>query len=243
MRRRPLLVALLAAAALAHASPAYAGGRFVGSVRAFQQAVQDFRMTGGRIVLLPGDYRRPLVVGPRSDSQLEIVGSPGARVQTLSIVESQAVTVRGLVVRPMGANAIVTVERSRQIVFRGDAFTAKHTEFKVGLRLDYSSGVLIRNSTFSHCGDRTPKWSTCLLPRWAARVRTRVHSIYSDLFATEERLSGEAGNSVIRENRFDRALAYHRLGQCAHQDRSSSSATAFSSPETCSGSARAAGPS
>ena len=177
MRRRPLLVALLAAAALAHASPAYAGGRFVGSVRAFQQAVQDFRMTGGRIVLLPGDYRRPMVVGPRSDSQLEIVGSPGARVQTLSIVESQAVTVRGLVVRPLGANAIVTVERSRQIVFRGDAFTAKHTEFKVGLRLDYSSGVLIRNSTFSHCGDRTPKWSTCLLPRWAARRAGRAQLV------------------------------------------------------------------
>ena len=218
MRRRPLLVALLAAAALAHASPAYAGGRFVGSVRAFQQAVQDFRMTGGRIVLLPGDYRRPLVVGPRSDSQLEIVGSPGARVQTLSIVESQAVTVRGLVVRPMGANAIVTVERSRQIVFRGDAFTAKHTEFKVGLRLDYSSGVLIRNSTFSHCGDRTPKWSTCLLPRWAARVRV-VHNWFHDCRGCDF-IGGRIGpNSVIRENRFDRALACHTgWVKCAHQD-------------------------
>ena len=208
MRRRPLLVALLAAAALAHASPAYAGGRFVGSVRAFQQAVQDFRMTGGRIVLLPGDYHRPMVVGPRSDSQLEIVGSPGARVQTLSIVESQAVTVRGLVVRPMGANAIVTVERSRQIVFRGDAFTAKHTESKVGLRLDYSSGVLIRNSTFSHCGDRTPKWSTCLLPRWAARVRV-VHNWFHDCRGCDF-IGGRIGpSSVIRENRFDRALACH----------------------------------
>jgi glutamate-ammonia-ligase adenylyltransferase len=30
-----------------------------------------------------------------------------------------------------------------------------------------------------------------------ARVRTRVHGVYSDLFATEERLSGEAGNLVF----------------------------------------------
>ena len=153
MRRRPFLVALLAAAALAHASPAYAGGRFVGSVRAFQQAVQDFRMTGGRIVLLPGDYRRPLVVGPRSDSQLEIVGSPGARVQTLSIVESQAVTVRGLVVRPMGANAIVTVERSRQIVFRGDAFTAIHGPLGADAAIGDTGGEISHGCVRLHVDD------------------------------------------------------------------------------------------
>src|SRR5919198_6065522 len=107
MRRRSLLLAVLAAAVLAHAAPAYAGARFVDSRRAFQRAVRDFSQTGGRIVLLPRDYVRPLVVGPRSDSQLEIVGTSGARVQTLEIVRSQAVTVRGLVVRPLGGNASV----------------------------------------------------------------------------------------------------------------------------------------
>jgi hypothetical protein len=218
MRRRHILVALLAAAVLAHAAPAYAGARFVGSARAFQQAVQDFRTTGGRIVLLPRDYRRPLLVGPRSDSQLEIVGSPGARIQTLSIQHSQAVTVRGLVVRPMGANAIVLVESSQRIVFRGDAFTAKHTHKKVGLRLDYSRDVLIRNSTFAHCGDRTPKWSTCLLPRWAAGVRV-VHNWFHDCRGCDF-IGGRIGpNAVIRENRFDRALACHTgWVKCAHQD-------------------------
>jgi hypothetical protein len=218
MRRRPLLVALLAAAALAHAAPAYAGARFVGSARAFQQAVRDFSATGGRIVLLPRDYRRPLTVGPRSNSPLEIVGSPGARVQSLSIVQSQAVTVRGLVVRPMGANAIVLVQSSQQIVFRGDAFTAKHTRYKVGLRLDYSRGVLIRNSSFAHCGDRTPKWSTCLLPRWAADVRV-VHNWFHDCRGCDF-IGGRIGpNGVIRENRFDRALACHTGWiKCAHQD-------------------------
>lgn len=216
--RRPLLV-LLVAAMLGHAAPAYAGAaRFVTTGAAFQKAVADFRQTGGRIVLLPGDYRRPLVVGPRSNSSLDIVGTLGARVQTLEILGSQSVTVRGLVVRPLGGNAGVLAERSRHIVFRGDTFTAKHTHFKVGLRLDFSRGVLIRNSDFSHCGDRTPKWSTCLLPRWAARVRV-VHNWFHDCRGCDF-IGGRAGpNVVIRENRFDRALACHTgWVKCAHQD-------------------------
>ena len=218
MRRRPVLAALLAAAALAHAAPAYAGARFVGSASAFQQAVEDFRTTGGRIVLLPRDYRRPLVVGSRSDSLLEIVGAPGARVQTLSLLRSQAVTVRGLVFRPVNGNARVLVDRSRRIIFRGDSFTAKHTDYKVALRLDASRGVLIRNSSFSHCGDRTRKWSLCLLPRWASNVRV-VHNWFHDCRGCDF-IHGRAGPGfVIRENRFDRALACHTgWVKCAHQD-------------------------
>ena len=217
MRKR-LLLALLAAAVLAPAAPAYAGARFVASGRAFQKAVSDFRQTGGRIVLLPGDYRRPLVVGPRSNSVLDIVGTDGARVQSLRIARSRDVIVRGLVVRPLTGDARVMVKRSRGIVFRGDTFTAKGTEFKVGLRLDHSRGVVVRSSTFSHCGDHTPKWSTCLLPRWARDVRI-VRNWFHDCRGCDF-IGGRIGpNGVIRENRFDRALAC-RTGwvKCAHQD-------------------------
>ena len=216
--RRLLPFVLLAAAVLAHAAPAYAGARFVGSRRAFQQAVSDFRQVGGRIILLPGDYTGPLVVGPRSNSVLEIVGSTGTRVQTLELLGAQSVTVRNLVVRPLGGKAGILAERSRNIVFKGDTFTAKHTHSKVGLRLDFSRGVIVRNSNFSHCGDRTPKWSTCLLPRWAARVRV-VHNWFHDCRGCDF-IGGRAGpHLVIRENRFDRALACHTgWVKCAHQD-------------------------
>jgi len=217
MRKR-LLLALLAFAVLAPAAPAYAGARFVASGRAFQKAVADFRQTGGRIVLLPGDYRRPLVVGPRSNSVLDIVGTDGARVQSLRIARSRDVIVRGLVVRPLTGDARVMVKRSRRIVFRGDTFTAKGTEFKVALRLDRSRGVVVRSSTFSHCGDRTPKWSTCLLPRWARDVRI-VRNWFHDCRGCDF-IGGRIGpHGVIRENRFDRALAC-RTGwvKCAHQD-------------------------
>jgi Right handed beta helix region len=216
--RRLLPLALLAAAALANAAPAYAGARFVGSRSGFQRAVSDFRLTGGRIILLPGDYRGPLAVGPRSNSPLEIVGSQGTRVQTLDLIRTQAVTVRNLVVRPLDGKAGIVAERSHDIVFRGDTFTAKHTHSKVGLRLDFSRSILVRNSNFSHCGDRTPKWSTCLLPRWAARVRI-VHNWFHDCRGCDF-IGGRAGpHVVIRENRFDRALACHTgWVKCAHQD-------------------------
>jgi hypothetical protein len=217
MRPR-LLLALLAAAVLVPAAPAYAGARFVASGRAFQKAVADFRQTGGRIVLLPGDYRRPLVVGPRADSLLDIVGTAGARIQSLRLQHSRNVIVRGLVIHPLTGDAGIVAKRSRRIVFRGDTFTAKGTRFKVGLRLNHSRGVLIRNSTFSHCGDHTPKWSTCLLPRWAANVRI-VHNWFHDCRGCDF-VGGRAGpNMVIRENRFDRALVC-RTGwaKCVHQD-------------------------
>jgi len=217
MRKR-LLLALLAAAVLAPAAPAYAGARFVASGRTFQKAVADFRQTGGRIVLLPGDYRRPLVVGPRSNSVLDIVGTDGARVQSLRIARSRDVIVRGLVVRPLTGDARVMVKRSRGIVFRGDTFTAKGTEFKVGLRLDHSQGVVVRSSTFSHCGDHTPKWSTCLLPRWARDVRI-VRNWFHDCRGCDF-VHGLFGYDLtLRGNRFERALPCRMDHErCGHQD-------------------------
>jgi hypothetical protein len=220
MRRRPALTALAtAAAALAlHAPPAQGATRFVASARGFQQAVLDFQQSGGKIVLLPGDYRRALVVGPRSRHRLDVVGARGARVQSLAIVRSRAVTVRGLVFRPLTEDARVLVKRSRAVAFRGDTFTAKRTAYKVGLRLDYSSGVVVRGSVFSHCGDRTPRWSLCLRPRWAAHVRI-LHNWFHDCRGCDF-VGGRAGpDLVVRGNRFERALACHTgWVKCTHQD-------------------------
>lgn len=220
MRRRLVLVMLATAitAGGALASPAYGATRFVATGSGFQQAVRDFRGSGGRIVLLPGDYLRPLVVGPRSPRRLDIVGTTGARVQSLRIVRSRAVTVRGLIFRPLTGDARVLAKRSHGLVFRGDTFTAKRTRYRVGLRLDYSNGVLVRNSDFSHCGDHTPKWSTCLLPRWASHLRI-THNWFHDCRGCDF-IGGRAGPEVvIRGNRFDRALACHTgWVKCGHQD-------------------------
>ena len=218
--RRSLLLAVLAAAiaACVLAPPARAATRYVGSARAFQRAVLHFQRSGGKIVLLPGDYRQPLEIGPRSARPLSVVGAPGARVQSLRIVRSRAVTIESLIVRPLGGNAQVLAKRSSGIVFRGDTFTAKRTSYKVGLRLDFSRNVVVRNSRFSHCGDHTPKWSTCLLPRWASHL-TVMTSWFHDCRGCDF-IGGRAGpDLVIQDNRFDRALACNTgWVKCSHQD-------------------------
>jgi Right handed beta helix region len=216
---RPFLVAaLLAPFALVPATPALAGTRYVDSGEGFQRAVSELRSSGGRIVLLPGDYRRHVVIGPRSARRLQIVGAPGARVQSLSILRSQAVTIRSLIVRPLTGDAGVIARRSRDIVFRGDTFTAKRSRFRVRVRLDRSDGVVVRNSAFSHCGDRTRRFTTCLMPRWASNV-TVFHNWFHDCRGCDF-IGGRAGpDLVIRDNRFDRALACTTgWVKCVHQD-------------------------
>ena len=149
---------------------------------------------------------------------------------------------RGLVVRPMGANAIVTVERSRQIVFRGDAFTAKHTEFKVGLRLDYSSGVLIRNSTLlalrrphpevvdlpaSRGGRRTSTVVQRLVPR-LPRLRLHRRPDGPNLGDPREPLRPRAGvpHGLGRSAPPGPDRALQRRRPSRHQERRSASARA-----------------
>src|SRR6266508_4192069 len=106
--RRSLVLAVLAAAIAACgllAPEARAATRYVDSARGFQRAVLDFQRSGGKIVLLPGGYRQPLEIGPRSAQPLSVVGAPGARVQSLRIIRSRAITVRSLIVRPLGRDA------------------------------------------------------------------------------------------------------------------------------------------
>ena len=118
--------------------PPYAGAPLRLEREAFQRAVLGLpARSAGRIVLLPGDYSRPLVVGPRSDSQLDIVGTAGrARPVASDRSARRPSPCAGSSCGRWAATPASWPKRSRQIVFRGDTFTAKRTEFKVGLRLE-----------------------------------------------------------------------------------------------------------
>ncbi len=76
-----------------------------------------------------------------------------------------------------------------------------------GCASNHSRGVVVRSSQFSHCGDHTPKWSTCLLPRWAAHTRIMTNWFHDcrgcDFIGGQCR----PGSRRSSENRFDRALA------------------------------------
>jgi hypothetical protein len=78
--------------------------------------------------------------------------------------------------------------------------------------------VLVRDSDFSHCGDDTPEWSLCLLPRWADNVTVR-HNRFHDCRGCDF-IHGRAGSNFrILKNRFQRALAcHHTWMKCGHQD-------------------------
>ena len=204
--------------ALVWVSSASAATAYVRDEAQFEQAVWALRGSGGRVVLLPHNYRGALVVGPRSSAELTIVGTRGARVQTLSLEGTRSVAVEHLTVMPLGADSQLIVDRSRRIVLSGMTFTAAGTTHTVDLRLDRSSGVTVRRSSFSHCGDRSPAWALCLLPGLANHV-TIDHNRFHDCRGCDF-IHGYAGvDTVIRDNRFARALAC-RTGavKCLHQD-------------------------
>jgi hypothetical protein len=115
----------------------------------FQQAVAAFSGSGGRVVLLPHPYRTPLVVGPRSARRLTIVGTRGARVQTLLLDETQAVTIEHLTVSPLGADSHLVVSRSAHVLLSGLTVTAAGTRRIVELGLDHSNHITVRDSSFT----------------------------------------------------------------------------------------------
>jgi hypothetical protein len=184
----------------------------------FQAAVSAFRDSGGRILLLPHLYRAPLVVGPRSPALLRIVGTRGARVQDLSLVNAQSVGIAHVTFMPLGGDSRLIVAGSRHVILDALTFTAAGTAHTVDLELDHSSRVTVRGSSFSHCGDASPEWSLCLQPQRADHVLiadNRFHDCRGCDF-----IHGRAGrDTTIRDNRFARALRCHRrVAKCIHQD-------------------------
>ena len=98
--------------------------------------------------------------------------------------------------------------------------TARGTRFSSAVRIPDSQEVTIRRSDFSHCGDRSPRFTFCvLLWRWSHSVTiedNRFHDCHGCDF-----VHGRFGSSLtIRGNRFDRALPCRGLGayRCGHQD-------------------------
>lgn len=218
-RRRRLAAGLGAAlAVLAWAPGAAAATAYVRDEAQFERAVSAFSDTGGRVVLLPHRYLRPLVVGPRSAARLTIVGVRGARVQTVDLNGTRSVTIEHLTIAPLGGDSHLVVDRSTRILLSGLTFTAAGTDRIVDLRLGHSTGVTVRDSSFSHCGDRSPEWALCVQPQWADHVAiedNRFHDCRGCDF-----IHGRAGrDTTIRDNRFVRALACRSGAEkCFHQD-------------------------
>jgi len=213
-----LTAAALAAVALAVCAEPADATRYVRTAGQFQAAVSAYRSSGGTIVVLRGIYARTLVVGPRSSRRLTIQGRPGTRIHELRLDRTRAVTVRGLTVRPVGRDGGILVLRSSGIVLADLLVTAVRTRHRVSIDLDHSSGVTVKASRISHCGDRWPAIAVCIYPRWASHVTIRGNR-FGPCRGCDS-IHGRAGrNLVIQGNRFGGAIRCPGPPRkCSHQD-------------------------
>ncbi len=185
----------------------------------FGAAVAALRTVGGTVVLLPHAYRRMLVVPRRAARPLRIVGTPGARVERVLLYHTRQVSLGRLRIAPIARDAWVKVYASRRVDLHHLAVTAQGTRHSASVRLPYSRGVTIRRSTFAHCGDRSPSWSFCLLPRPTSRHVTVEDNWFHDCYGCDF-IHGRFGSDLtIRRNRLERALPCRiSVLRCSHQD-------------------------
>ena len=202
----------------AKAAPKGPGRATVRNDAGFARAVRALRARGGTIVLLPGHYER-LVVGPRGSAPLRIVGTRGARIQTLLLDGTRNVTVGHVAIRPYRANAVVEIRESRNIALHHLHVSAFKTRWSASVLVASGVGVTIRSSRFTHCGDRAREFTNCVsLWRWANRV-TIAGNRFDDCFGCDFVHGRFGAHLTIRNNTFDRALPC-RMGKhrCGHND-------------------------
>ena len=190
----------------------------VGSGMEFEQATAKLRRSGGTIVLRPRLYPE-LVIRWRGPRLLRIVGTHGTRVQRVVFDRASRVSFGNVTVAPIHGEAMVDLRSSRHIVLHDLVVTARGSKYRSFVRIPDSRGVTIRDSDFSHCGDRSPKFTFCvLLWRWAHDV-VIAHNRFHDCRGCDFVHGRFGSNLTIRRNRFDRSLpcgmdAY----RCGHQD-------------------------
>ena len=191
----------------------------VGSQPEFEAAVSTLGRRGGTIVLLPAVYRRTLAVPARAGRPLRIIGASGARVERVLLYRARNVSLGPLTISPLTHDAWIKAYASRRIDLHDLVVSARGTRYSASVRLPYSRRVTIRRSTFTHCGDRSPSWSFCLLPRPTSRHVTVEDNWFHDCYGCDF-IHGRFGSDLtIRRNRFERALpcGMNRL-RCGHQD-------------------------
>src|SRR5919198_2504186 len=190
----------------------------VSSEGEFQAALSALRLSGGAIVLRPGDYRA-LVVPPRSSRPLRISGTPGVRVGQILFDRTQHVSLGGMTVVPFMEDALVEVRTSTHIDLHDLVVTAQGTPYSSSVLLPDARGVMIRRSRFTHCGDQSVDFVNCvLLYRWSKHV-TIEGNWFHDCYGCDF-IHGRFGSDLtIRRNRLERALPCRiSFNRCRHQD-------------------------
>lgn len=185
----------------------------------FAAAVSALRGTGGTIRLSRSDYGGDLVVGPRSARPMRIVGERGVRVESLLLEGTQHVSVSRLTIAPIRQDAWLRISGSRHIELHDLLVTAQRTRLRATVQMSGASHVVIRQSEFRHCGDRSPLFSNCLHLKGRTRHVRIVGNWFHDCRGCDF-VHGRFGHDLtLRANRFERALPCHmNRDRCGHQD-------------------------
>jgi hypothetical protein len=214
-----LAIVLLAAAPAAE--PAASKTIRVRNDRQLQAAVFRLASSGGTIRLLPNFYRT-LVVPPRSERPLRIIGRRGVRIERVVFDRTKHVSLAGVRISPRTQHAIVEVNGSKHIELDDLLVTAQGTRLSASVTAWASRYVTIRRSTFAHCADRSVEWANCLMPFRRTQHVTVEDNWFHDCYGCDF-IHGRFGSHLtIRRNRFERALPcrFRLLGRvrCGHQD-------------------------
>ena len=197
-----------------------ASGIQVRNAAEFADAVAALRKSGGTIKLLRRVYPGELVVPARSARPLRIVGEPGVRVESLLLDNTQHVSVERMTIGPVTGDAVLGIQGSRHIEVRDVLVTAERTRLQAKIRIRNSSHVVVRDSEFRRCGDRSPHLSNCLHLKPRTRHIRIVGNWFHDCRGCDF-LHGLFGYDLtVRGNRFERALPCRMRShyRCGHQD-------------------------
>ncbi len=197
-----------------------AGAIQVRNAAEFADAVAALRERGGTIRLRRHVYRGELVVPARSARPLRIVGEPGVRVESLLLDHTQHVSVERMTIGPVTDDAVLGIQGSRHIEVRDVLVTAERTRLQAKIRIRNSSHVVVRDSEFRRCGDRSPHLSNCLHLKPRTRHIRIVGNWFHDCRGCDF-LHGLFGYDLtVRGNRFERALPCRMRSRyrCGHQD-------------------------
>jgi hypothetical protein len=141
------------------------------------------------------------------------------RVERLLLDHTQNVSLGELTISPSTQDAWIDVRGSTHVDLHDLVVTAQGTPYSASVVVPDSSGVTIRRSTFTHCGDRSPTWSNCLLFQRLSDHVTVRNNWFHDCYGCDF-IHGRFGSHVtIRGNLFERALPCRidRI-RCGHQD-------------------------
>jgi hypothetical protein len=222
MRKAAVIVVLgLLAGLVAAGSGDARHGRtiYVHDEAQFASAVTKLRWSGGTIKLAARRFRGELEVGPRGWAPLHIVGRRGTHIEQLTLWATRRVSVSNVIVSPVSQDAKIVAFQSSRIDLDHITVTAAGTRYASTVQLPISNRVTIRNSLFTHCGDRAPQMVNCVFLRFVSNL-TIKDSRFQDCRGCDFVNGRFRTNLTLLRNTFARTLPCRHMGRyrCGHQD-------------------------